>query len=121
MSCPGCGLPNVEGICAVCRGDERAARDEGLPYPWPDDNDILLSDGFPGGFPSDDLVEALYRKEREEQIERERKEEPIRYDGRALCFACGKQVYDHPLDPTFLDYNGEPFVHLLCDGQRAKT
>jgi hypothetical protein len=33
-SCPGCGLPNYEGMCPVCRGDERATRDEGLPYPW---------------------------------------------------------------------------------------
>lgn len=120
MSCPGCGLANYEGLCAVCGGDEPRARAEGLPYPWPDE-EIILSDGFPGGFPSDYLVEMLYRKEREEQLERERKETPERYDSRALCFACGKQVGDHPLDPTFLDYNGDPFVHLLCDGQRAKT
>jgi hypothetical protein len=33
-SCPGCGLPNYSGLCPVCRGDEQATRDEGLPYPW---------------------------------------------------------------------------------------
>jgi hypothetical protein len=36
-SCPGCGLANYEGLCAVCSGDETRARDEGLPFPWPED------------------------------------------------------------------------------------
>jgi hypothetical protein len=27
-SCPGCGLPNYEGLCPVCRGDEQAYMDE---------------------------------------------------------------------------------------------
>jgi hypothetical protein len=34
--CPGCGLPNYEGLCSVCRGNEEEARLEGLPYPWND-------------------------------------------------------------------------------------
>lgn len=34
--CPGCGLPNYDGLCPVCRGDEQGTRDEGLPYPWGD-------------------------------------------------------------------------------------
>ena len=38
-SCPGCGLPNYEGFCPVCRGDEDATRREGLPYPWSEDDD----------------------------------------------------------------------------------
>lgn len=33
-SCPGCGLANYSGLCAVCRGDEPLARAEGLPFPW---------------------------------------------------------------------------------------
>ncbi len=37
--CPGCGLPNYEGLCPVCRGDEQATRDEGLPYPWNDEDE----------------------------------------------------------------------------------
>jgi hypothetical protein len=36
-SCPGCGLPNYEGLCPVCRGDEEATRRENLPYPFPDE------------------------------------------------------------------------------------
>ena len=35
--CPGCGLPNYEGLCPVCRGDEDATRRENLPYPFPDE------------------------------------------------------------------------------------
>lgn len=27
-SCPGCGLPNYEGLCPVCRGDMPAYVDE---------------------------------------------------------------------------------------------
>jgi hypothetical protein len=37
-ACRGCGLPNYEGLCPVCRGDEDAARREGMPYPWPEDD-----------------------------------------------------------------------------------
>jgi hypothetical protein len=37
-ACPGCGLPNYEGLCPVCRGDEDAAKREGLPYPWPEED-----------------------------------------------------------------------------------
>jgi hypothetical protein len=35
-SCPGCGLPNYEGLCPVCRGDERAYEQELEPHfgPW---------------------------------------------------------------------------------------
>jgi hypothetical protein len=35
-SCPGCGLPNYEGLCPVCRGDEAATSREGLPFQWPE-------------------------------------------------------------------------------------
>jgi hypothetical protein len=37
-ACTSCGLPNYSGLCPVCRGDEVATREEGLPYPWPPDN-----------------------------------------------------------------------------------
>jgi len=30
--------------CPVCTGDEERARDEGLPYPWPDDEPSAHSD-----------------------------------------------------------------------------
>lgn len=35
--CPDCSLPNYEGLCSVCRGDEDATRREGLPYPFDDE------------------------------------------------------------------------------------
>jgi hypothetical protein len=31
-SCPGCGLPNYEGLCPVCRGDEPAYMEELRPF-----------------------------------------------------------------------------------------
>jgi hypothetical protein len=35
-SCPECGLPNYEGLCPVCRGDEQGYRSELEPFfgPW---------------------------------------------------------------------------------------
>lgn len=35
-SCPGCGLPNYEGLCPVCRGDEAGYHEELEPSfgPW---------------------------------------------------------------------------------------
>ena len=30
--CPGCGLPNYEGLCPVCRGDEQGYMDELHPH-----------------------------------------------------------------------------------------
>ena len=45
-SCPGCGLPNYSGLCGVCRGNEQEAVDQGLPYPW-DDEDIARLSGEP--------------------------------------------------------------------------
>lgn len=33
-SCPGCGLPNYEGLCPHCTGDQQAYEDELVP-PFP--------------------------------------------------------------------------------------
>lgn len=35
-ACPGCGLPNYEGLCPVCRGDYPGYVEELQPYfgPW---------------------------------------------------------------------------------------
>ncbi len=30
--CPGCGLPNYEGLCPHCRGDQAAYEEELAPY-----------------------------------------------------------------------------------------
>ena len=32
VGCPGCGLPNYEGMCPVCRGDDLAYMDELAPH-----------------------------------------------------------------------------------------
>jgi hypothetical protein len=34
VSCPGCGLPNYEGMCPHCRGDQEAYERELVP-PFP--------------------------------------------------------------------------------------
>ena len=37
-SCPGCGLPNYEGLCPHCRGDQDAYERELVP-PFPTSRD----------------------------------------------------------------------------------
>ncbi len=32
MGCPGCGLPNYEVLCPVCRGDMNAYQSEIVPW-----------------------------------------------------------------------------------------
>jgi len=36
------------------------------------------------------------------------------------CTECGKLVIDHPYIDDVLD-NGDPWLHLMCDGSLAKT
>ena len=31
LYCPGCGLPNYQGLCPHCRGDQQAYEDELVP------------------------------------------------------------------------------------------
>lgn len=45
--------------------------------------------------------------------------EIVRIDGAWRC-GCGREARDHPLSPRPLDYQGEPFVVLLCDGRLGK-
>ena len=42
-----------------------------------------------------------------------------RADGRCLC-ECGYEYFLHPLDPNDLDWQGNPFMHVLCNGDRVK-
>jgi hypothetical protein len=37
-----------------------------------------------------------------------------------ICEACGQEYWRHPFDFWELGYNGEPFLHVLCNGDRVK-
>jgi hypothetical protein len=45
--CPGCGLPNYEGLCPVCRGDYPGYVEELHPFfgPWADTAEGAEGDG----------------------------------------------------------------------------
>lgn len=43
-----------------------------------------------------------------------------RASGECICEICGKTYYEHPLDETELDQNDEPFMNILCNGDRVK-
>lgn len=43
-----------------------------------------------------------------------------RASGDMLCVTCGKTYYDHPLDQEIRDYNNEPFLHRICNGDLVK-
>jgi len=45
----------------------------------------------------------------------------IRVDGRATCPDCGEIYYKHPMDKVNVDYQGEPYLYVGCDGMRLKT
>jgi hypothetical protein len=42
-----------------------------------------------------------------------------RADGRCLC-ECGLEYSRHPLDFWDLGYDGEPYLHVLCNRDRVK-
>lgn len=42
-----------------------------------------------------------------------------RASGDKIC-TCGRKYYDHPMDEKVLDYAGQPFLHILCNGDRVK-
>lgn len=44
----------------------------------------------------------------------------IRANGDCLCPVCGRPYLRHPFDPKVLDWNGEPWLNVLCDGLRVK-
>jgi len=37
-----------------------------------------------------------------------------------ICEGCGYEYRYHPLDPHDLSYDGQPFMHVLCNGDRVK-
>lgn len=49
--------------------------------------------------------------------------EPVktyRASGDAICEACGKEFRKHPADMGQLSYTGDPFLLILCNGDRVK-
>ena len=47
-------------------------------------------------------------------------DEFIRASGDCICPTCGKDYYHHQHDPNAVDWEGHPFLHILCDGTRVK-
>jgi len=43
-----------------------------------------------------------------------------RADGRCICELCGEEYRRHPMDHFELSYSGEPFLNVLCNGDRVK-
>lgn len=44
----------------------------------------------------------------------------VRVSGEATCETCGLEYYRHPQDVYELSYQGEPYLHVGCDGMRLK-
>ncbi len=44
-----------------------------------------------------------------------------RASGDALCLECGHEIRLHPMDPNQLTYQDQPYLHVLCNGDRVKT
>lgn len=42
-----------------------------------------------------------------------------RADGGAIC-SCGMSYREHPYDLNDLAYDGSPYMHVLCNGDRVK-
>lgn len=43
-----------------------------------------------------------------------------RASGEVLCDRCSTTFGRHPLDPRWLDQDGTPYLHALCDGRLVK-
>lgn len=43
-----------------------------------------------------------------------------RCGGDCVCEECGKIYYDHPYIANSVDWEGRPFLHLICNGTIAK-
>lgn len=44
----------------------------------------------------------------------------IRVSGQMVCETCGQLYLHHPLDWREVGYDGRPWLHVLCSGQRVK-
>jgi hypothetical protein len=43
-----------------------------------------------------------------------------RTNGELIYKKCGKNYYSHPLYYNVLDFNGDPFLNMLCNGDLVK-
>ena len=43
-----------------------------------------------------------------------------RASGDAICEICQKEFREHPVDEGQLSYSGDPFLLILCNGDRVK-
>lgn len=37
-----------------------------------------------------------------------------------ICLICNKEYIKHPMDPNFTDWDGHPYLNVLCDGTKVK-
>jgi len=44
----------------------------------------------------------------------------IRASGDCICKQCGKKYEKHSFDLSYLDWDGYPYLHKLCDGTLVK-
>lgn len=43
-----------------------------------------------------------------------------RASGECVCKECGKIYYKHPYAMNYLDFQGEPYLNKLCNGDLVK-
>jgi hypothetical protein len=43
-----------------------------------------------------------------------------RAGGDCICEICKKRYSEHSLDKEILDFKGDPFLNILCNGDRVK-
>lgn len=43
-----------------------------------------------------------------------------RASGNCICEQCGEFYICHEMDREHLGFQGEPFLHILCNGDRVK-
>jgi hypothetical protein len=44
----------------------------------------------------------------------------VRAGGGVVCESCGRTYYRHPLDPRYVDQDGNRFLNVTCDGRMVK-
>lgn len=44
----------------------------------------------------------------------------VRAGGDCLCKVCGAEYRKHPVNPKVVDWDGVPWLHVLCDGLHVK-
>lgn len=43
-----------------------------------------------------------------------------RASGKCICPQCGEQYQEHPVDFEVLSFDGQPFLTVLCSGEKVK-